>query len=308
MATEEPTPDLTVSPFVPDNIKAISWILLSVLGSSAMAIAARQASYDIDSAMIVFLRFTATAMLLVLLMVIRPTPETKLRFSRPYLHLTRGLLMGVSALLGFYAIANLELVTATVLFFCTPIFATIFAGFMHGEHAGPRRWTAVIAGFIGVIIVLRPGYATIEPAMFAALGSAILFALALVQSRPLAQADGPFSTLFATVTITALVAFPVALPVWKMPDTGFLWILVVAIIATGIIRMVADLQAYRFGEAASLAPMSYLRLVIVAIAAYVLYNEVPDGAAMIGAAIIVGSAIYIGRREAAIKKRNSTAK
>ena len=80
-----------------------------------------------------------------------------------------------------------------------------------------------------------------------------------------------------------------------------------ALIVTGITRMVADLQAYRYGEAASLAPMTYLRLIFIGAAAYLIYGEIPDGTALIGAAVIAGAAIYIARREAAIKKRNSTA-
>lgn len=301
------SPDvLTETTFAADNVRAISWMMLSVLGSSAMTIAVRQVSLELDPSMVTFLRFSITAALLLAWLILSRTARQGLQFSRPWMHVSRGLCMGFSALTGFYAIANLELVTVTVLFFAAPIFATVFAGFVHGEHAGPRRLAAVGIGFLGVLVVLRPGIDSIQPAMLSALCSSVLFALALVQSRAVAQADGSFSALFSSVTITALVSVPFAIPVWQIPTMGITWIAAAALVLTGILRLFADIQAYRFGEAASLAPMTYLRLVLIGGGGYLIYGEVPDSTAVIGAAIIIGAAIYIARREARIRKRNST--
>lgn len=292
--------------FAPDNVKAISWILFSVTASSAMTIAVRQSSLEIDTRMVVFLRFTMATILLAAFYIWSRGPVGHLKFSRPVLHLVRGVLMAVSTHLGFYSVANLELVTATVLFFCAPIFATIFAGWIHGERAGPRRRVAVVIGFLGVLVVLRPGVDALDPVMLSALGSAILFGLALVLSRPLAVTDGSFSTLFSTTVVTAIFTIPLAIPVWQLPTEPVTWIAIVAIVVTGISRMIGDLQAYRYGEAASLAPISYLRLILIGAAAYFIYCEVPDGTALVGAAVIVGAAIYIARREAILKKRSLT--
>lgn len=304
-----PAPHITPprAPFAPDNVRAISWLLLSIVASSAMTIAVRQSSLEIDSRMIVFLRFAVATALVTGFWFLPRRTSLKVQFSRPWLHLTRGLMLAVSTHLGFYAIAHLELVTATVLFFCAPIFATVFAGFLHGEVAGPRRLAAVGAGFLGVLIILRPGFGAFDPAMLTALASALLFGLALVLSRPVAEADGTFSTLLSTVWITTLMSIPLAIPVWQMPTLTATWIAVGALMVTGTVRTVADLQAYRFGEAASLAPIVYLRLVLIGGAGYLLYDEVPDATALTGAAVIVAAAIYIARREAAIKRRNSTA-
>lgn len=307
MAIPSPVPEPAPPVFVPDNVKAISWILLSVVASSAMTIAVRQSSLEIDSRMIVFLRFAVATVLITGFWALPRKAPLKVQFSRPYLHLVRGIMLAVSTHLGFYAIAHLELVTATVLFFCAPIFATVFAGLLHGEIAGPRRMAAVAAGFVGVLIILRPGFGEFDPAMLTALASAILFGMALVLSRPVAEADGAYSTLLSTAWITTLMSIPLAVPVWQMPELTGTWIAVVALMMTGTVRTIADLQAYRIGEAASLAPIVYLRLVLIGGAAYLLYGEVPDGAALAGAAVIISAAIYIARREAAIKKRSSTA-
>ena len=102
------------------------------------------------------------------------------------------------------------------------------------------------------------------------------------------------------------MSIPLAIPVWQMPSLTGTWIAVGALMITGTVRTIADLQAYRFGEAASLAPIVYLRLVLIGGSAYLLYNEIPDGTALAGAAVIIAAAIYIARREAKIKKRNLT--
>jgi len=289
-----------------DNVKAIGWLLLSVVASAAMTVAVRVISFDLDPRMIVLLRFAITGVLLVCAIFASANLRSQLRFSIPRLHLFRGLCMGVSAHLGFYSIANLELVTVTVLFFMVPIFATALSILLNGESAGPRRISAIAISFVGVLLILKPGYQPLELAMFAALFSSLLFAFALVNSRRLASADGPFSVLVSSVAITTLVSVPLAYPVWELPQSSHVWGIVAILVATGLIRLIADIQAYRMGEASVLAPIAYTRLLLVGAAAFVLFGEVPDGLALIGTIIIAGSAIYIARREARLKKQNST--
>lgn len=287
------------------NIKAILWLLLSVFASSAMTIAVRVMSFDLAPPMIVLLRFGITAILLLGAILVARELRTKLSFTRPRLHLIRGLCMAISTHLGFYAIANLELVTVTVLFFMVPIFATALSGFLNGEHAGPRRLAAIAVSFIGVLLILKPGYQPLNLAMFAALLSSVLFAFALVNSRRLATADGPFSVLVSSVFITALFSVPLAIPVWAMPQTMAVWGVVGMLVSTGLIRLFADIQAYRFGEASVLAPITYLRLILIGGAAYLMFGEVPDQMAILGTVIIIGSALYIARREARLARSSA---
>lgn len=288
----------TTAPFRPDNLRAIGWIMASVLGSSVMSLCVRQISGEMDSRMIVLCRAGLIALALLAALPFVPRWRQALRFSRPGLHLARGLAIAVSTHLGFYALAHLELVTATVIFFSAPIFASIFGVMFHGEGTGPRRIAAVLMGFLGVIVVLRPGFAAIEPAMFAALGSAFLFGLALGQSRKVATIDGTFSAYFSSVVITAILSIPAALPVMSVPTTPMLLILVLAMTATSALRGVADILAYRHGEAMVLAPIAYTRLIFIGVGAFVFFGEVPDGTALAGAIIIIGAALYIARRAA----------
>ncbi|MBL1435628.1 MAG: DMT family transporter [Rhodobacteraceae bacterium] len=281
-----------------DNLRAVWWILLSVLGSSAMAIAVRDISTQIDSRTIVFLRSVISSGVILLALILFARLRAHLRFSRPAQHLIRGSVIAASTHLGFYAIANLPMATVTVLFFLAPIWATLLAVLIHKEHVGPRRIMAITIGFAGAMVILRPGFASFEPAMLAALVSSMLFALALNMSRGLAQEDGAISVYFSSVVITAIISLPFAWPVMALPTDMRGSFALGIIVVAGALRGYADIEAYRHGEAGLLAPITYLRLVIIATSAYFLYNEVPDIYTIIGATIVIGSTLYIALREA----------
>lgn len=281
-----------------DNLRAVWWILLSVLGSSAMAIAVRDISTQMDSRTIVFLRSVIASGVILLALVFFARLRAQLRFSQPLRHLLRGSLIAASTHFGFYAIANLPMATVTVLFFLAPIWATLLAVIIHKEKVGPRRIVAIIIGFSGAMVILRPGIASFEPAMLAALVSSMLFALALSMSRGLAREDGAISAYFSSVLITAVISLPFAWPVMALPTDMRGSIALAIIVFTGALRGYADIEAYRHGEAGLLAPVTYLRLVIVATAAYFLYDEVPDIYTFVGAAIVISATLYIALREA----------
>ncbi|MCF6273427.1 MAG: DMT family transporter [Rhodobacteraceae bacterium] len=298
-------PNPTAKPANPshqaDNLRALWWILLSVAGSSAMAIAVRDLSTQLDSRMIVFLRSAITSGLILLALVFFSRLRSQLRFTRPLSHILRGTLIAASTHMGFYAISELPMATVTVLFFLAPIWATMLAVLFQKERVGFRRVAAIAIGFGGALIVLRPGMGSFEPAMLAALASSMLFALALTMSRGLAQQDGAISAYFSSVIITAFVSLPFAWPVLAMPDDlrGNFALLVLVI--AGAIRGYADIEAYRHGEAGMLAPITYLRLVLIAAAAYFLYDEIPDGATIAGAVVVISSTLYIAIREARLR-------
>ncbi|MEO1000301.1 MAG: DMT family transporter, partial [Pseudomonadota bacterium] len=179
-----------------------------------------------------------------------------------------------------------------------PIWATILGAVVHRELVGPRRIAAIAAGFAGALVILRPGIAPVDLAMLAALGSSFLFACALTLSRAVASADGPVATFVSSVLITCLIAAPVAAPVFALPETLIGWAATAVLVATGAIRNVADIEAYRHGEASVLAPITYLRIALIGVAAFFLFGEVPDAPTVAGAAIIIGATLYIARREA----------
>lgn len=293
-------------PFAINNFKGISWLMLSIVASSAMTVAVRGAAHSLDSRMVVFLRASITLAVLVIGLLFFARLRRQMKFSRPWLHITRGAMIGFSTHLGFYTIANIPLATATVLFFTAPIFATILSAVIQKEQVGPRRVAAIVVGFIGALVILRPGIETLHPAMLSAIASSLLFAGALNQSRGIAEADGSFAALFSSVVVTVIVSIPLAWPVFQIPTGLGVWSIVVLMVVTGAMRNVADIEAYRYGEAAVLAPFTYLRLVLVGLAAYWLFDEVPDEFTLLGAIIIIAATFYIARREAVLRKANSS--
>jgi drug/metabolite transporter (DMT)-like permease len=286
-------PDL----FAHDNMRAIVWILISVVGSSAMTLFVRGVSDHLNPSVIVLYRAAISLAVICIALLFATKWRRNLRYSRPWMHIWRGVAIGISTHLGFYAIANLELVTATVLFFTAPIFATVFSIFVHRELPGIRRWIAIGVGFVGVLIVLRPDLGSVDPAMFAALASSLLFGIALVMSRAVAEADGAFAAFISAIFLTLVVSIPLSADQLALPSTPLIAFLLFMVVVTGSLRSIGDLQAYRLGEASLLAPFVYLRLVIIGFGAYLIFGQIPDRAALMGAAIIVASTIYIGRRE-----------
>jgi drug/metabolite transporter (DMT)-like permease len=285
-----------------DNWRGLKWMLLSVVASSAMTIAARVASQELDSRMVVLGRGVLTLIAILALLAVSAKLRGKLRFTNPRSHLIRGFLIAISTQMGFYTIATIPLATTTVLFFTAPIFATILAILIHGEKIGPRRIFAIAAGFTGVLIILRPGFDALELGLLTAIGSSLTFATALTMSRNLSNADGPLSTYFSSVVIMVIVSIPIAAPVMTLPDLNITWIAMLALIITSTTRGIGDIEAYRHADAALLTPITYLRLVLIGIAAYVFFAETPDTATLIGATIIIASTLYIAQRERALKK------
>ncbi|MEM9269855.1 MAG: DMT family transporter [Pseudomonadota bacterium] len=211
-------------------------------------------------------------------------------------------MIGIATHLGFYSLVNLPLATASVLFFTAPIFATLLAILTQGEQVGARRWAAIGAGFLGALIILRPGFQDPHPAMITALLSSACFALALNQSRAVAEADGPTAAYVSSVVMTVLVSLPVAVPVWSLPVSWGVWAAVAVVVLGGVSRGIADIQAYRYADASILAPFTYLRLVFVGIGGYLFFAEIPDRYTWIGAAIIVAATLYISHRERQVSK------
>lgn len=301
-----PGPGATALPVAPageqNNMRGLVWALVSVVGASLMTLAVRGVALELDSRMIVMFRAGIATLAVLAGVILFSRLRRELRFSRPMLHLLRGTLIGVSTNLGFYTLAHVPLASATVLFFTAPIFAALWGALLHGERVGPRRIAAIAAGFLGALVILRPGFGTFQPAMLAALGSSALFSVALTLSRNLANADGALSAYFSSVVITVFVTLPVVWPVWQMPSDPLTWFAIAVVVVASAVRNVADIQAYRFAEAASLAPIAYLRLVLIGFGAWILFDQTIDLPTWIGAVIVIAATLYIARREAVLRK------
>jgi drug/metabolite transporter (DMT)-like permease len=224
------------------------------------------------------------------------------RTDRPWLHVMRGLLSVCSWGAYYYAFQELPMATATVLSFTSIMWTTALAPLVLGEKVGWRRWSATLVGFAGVLLILRPGTLPLTLATFAALGSAIGGAGIVLTTKKLAATESTETIMLYIGLVTTAVALPVAVLDWAwLPPLHWLALLVMA--GLGVTGMFFWISALRLADASLLSPVNYIRLVFATILGMALFNERPDAFTMVGAAMIVASAIYITRREATLARQ-----
>jgi drug/metabolite transporter (DMT)-like permease len=228
------------------------------------------------------------------------------RTSRPVFHILRGVLGSTGMMCGFYALVHLPLATANAISFSRAIFLVPLAMLFVGEVVGPRRLTAALVGFAGVLIILRPS-AEMEFAALVAVFGALTVAGAVICVKLLSRTDGPKTLLFYSSVIGVVVtAVPAALA-WATPSPAELLSLC-AMGAFGVLAQACFIRAYSIGEVGSLAPFDYARLLFAAIAGYFLFGNLPDLWTWVGAAVIVGSTLYITMREVRVAAERNASK
>jgi drug/metabolite transporter (DMT)-like permease len=213
------------------------------------------------------------------------------------LHLFRGVL-GVGVMAGFvYGVARMPLSTAYAIVFVAPLMVTALAVPLLGEKVGPRRWAAIVVGLLGVLVVLRPGFAGIATgAGLVLVLAALCYAVAAITVRKLAQRDSPEAMVFWFLTLLSVMAGAIAAFDWQPVQREHFWV-VAAIGATGALGQIALTHAFRLGEASQIAPLEYASLLWVVMLDLAIWQVLPDGFTWLGAAIIVGSGLYLIRRE-----------
>lgn len=215
----------------------------------------------------------------------------------------RGLVHGGGVMLWFFAMARIPIAEVTAIGYTAPIFTTLGAAFFLGERLRARRVAAMIAGFIGVFVILRPGFQTIQLGSLAQLSAAPLFAVSFLLAKKLTETESPaiivaMLSIFCTITL-----LPGALLQWRTPTGVELsWLFLTAIFAT-----VGHYTLTRAFEAAPITvtqPISFLQLVWAILLGTLLFDEHVDAWIFLGGAIIVGAATYISHREALASRRN----
>ncbi len=213
------------------------------------------------------------------------------------LHLVRGVL-GIVMMASFvYALKRLPLSTAYSIFFVAPLLITALSVPILGEHVGPRRWTAIAVGLLGVLVVLRPtGEGVLTLAGLAVLVAAFGYAVSAILVRVLARTDSTQATTFWLLALMALGAGLLAWPGW-VPLRGEHAAIIAGIGIAGALGQYTITEAFRSGEASLVAPLEYSALVWGVLLDLSLWGVLPDGLTWLGAAIIVGSGLYLIRRE-----------
>jgi drug/metabolite transporter (DMT)-like permease len=222
-----------------------------------------------------------------------------LRPVRWSLHLLRGAI-GIGMMAAFaYAIRTLPLSTTYAIFFVAPLLITALSVPFLGEKVGPRRWIAIVVGLLGVLVVLRPtGEGVFSLAGVAVLAAALGYAISAITVRVLARTDSTQSITVWLLALMALGAGALAWPDWVPLRARDAWI-IAGVGLAGALGQYAITEAFRIGEASLIAPLEYSALVWGVLLDLTLWGVLPDGVNWIGAAIIVGSGLYLLRRERA---------
>ena len=221
--------------------------------------------------------------------------------DKPKLQLIRGLILLTANISFFYSISVISLPKALTLAFVAPLVVTAFSPFFLGESVGYRRWVAVIIGFIGSLVVIRPGFLEINLASLAALGTGIMYGFYLIITRKLSTSDNPLLTLLLTGVVGAIIATTFMPFVWVSP-TFNQWSIMAAIGLFACIGHLFIILSLKYADASKLAPFSYFEIITNIIIGYYFFSDFPDNWTFLGLFIIVLSGIYISRRENLVKK------
>ena len=216
--------------------------------------------------------------------------------EQPKLQLIRGLLLFCANILFFYSISIISLAKALTLAFIAPLIVTALSPFLLGEKVGFRRWAAVVTGFVGSLIVIRPGFVELNLASIAALGTGVLYGFYLIITRKLHDADNPLLTLLLTGIVGAILGTMIIPTVWVQP-TITEWYMMFAIGFFASIGHLFLILSLKYADASKLAPFSYFEIVTNIIIGYFFFNHFPDYWHLLGLCIIISSGIYILRSE-----------
>ena len=216
--------------------------------------------------------------------------------TQPKLQILRGLILFSANVLFFYSISVISMAKALTLAFVAPLITTALSPFILGEKVGVRRWSAVLIGFVGSLIVIRPGFIDFNLASVAALGTGFFYGIYLIITRKLHDSDNPLLTLLLTGVVGAVIGSFLVPIVWVNP-TFNQWSLLALM---GIFACVGHLfliLSLKYADASKLAPFGYFEIITNIILGYYFFRDFPDSWTFLGLLIIVSSGVYIFARE-----------
>ncbi|WP_342642707.1 DMT family transporter [Rhodoligotrophos ferricapiens] len=221
-------------------------------------------------------------------------------------HITRAIFNLITMLLFYYALRALPLADAVAIAFAAPLFMTLLSILLLGERVGPYRWSALIVGMIGVVIILKPGGDGLGLGGLAALASAFFYALTQISARQLSNSETSATILFY-YSMGVLVISGAMMPwYWELPSAHD-WMLFVLLAVFGSFGQLFLNQACRYGEVSMIAPMEYTGLFWAVLFGFLVWGEVPTWTVLLGALVIILSTLYITRREMMQKGRETSA-
>lgn len=292
------------APSTANDIRRAVWMMLgSTVMFGSMAVMIRLAATDLHTFEIAFFR-NLFGFVFALPLLFRHGPSL-LRTQRLSLYFFRCLL-GISAMLcGFWAIVHLPLAEAISISYSTPLFVTIGAALVLGEIVRIRRWSAVVIGFIGVLLIVRPGGTSFDINTLVALAAAILSGCVAISIKFLSRTEKPDAIVIYTSLFWVPMSLFPAFFVWTWPQ-GITWLWIILAGFFGTAGHMLWIRALKLGDASLLTPISFFQVVVVGVYGWLLFDERIDRWTLLGAGIILASNYYIALRETRLARHVAT--
>ncbi len=279
-----------------ERLRGIGLICLAVFLFTILDTSAKYAGRFVPTLEVAWTRYAIALVFAVI--VLRPWRSlSEYRFERPVVQIVRALFLMMSSVFNFLALMYLQLAEAVSIAFAAPLMVTAIAGPLLGEWAGPRRWAAIVFGFVGVLVILEPTPANFRVEALFSVGAAICYAGYSLTTRLLAGTTSAptmliFGTLIATVLLTPTLPAVATLP----PH----WTVMAAMVITGTMGALGHyclIVAHEKTPTVVLAPFAYTQIVWMMIAGYVVFGDWPGPTTLFGGALVIASGLYILYRE-----------
>ena len=275
-------------------IAAVIWMSGALVSFTLMAIAVRELAGTIEPFEIMF--FRSLGALIFLAPFIFTAGRRIWKTERPGLQLGRNIVHFAAQLGWITGIMLLPLTEVFAIEFTTPVWAALIAALFLGERLNRGRIVAIALGFLGILVILRPGTAVISPGTFAIMGAAVGFAITLTATKVLTRTDSALTILLYMSAIQLPVGAILAATVWVTPNPlQLFWLLVIG--AVGLTAHYSTARALALADATIVVPMDFMRLPLIAVVGFALYNETAEPLVLLGAAMIFSGNYYSIRRE-----------
>jgi drug/metabolite transporter (DMT)-like permease len=289
----------------PANLRGILWVALSGVLFALLNVFTLIPSQHLNSFVMAFLRYFFGALFL-LPIVLKLGLYRSLHTRRLPIHLFRGAIHTAGMMLWFVALPLTTLAEITALGFTGPIFVTIGAALFLGEDVRLRRWMAVVVGFIGAMIIIRPGFSALHLGVICILISTPIFSASNLISKALARTDSANTIVIWQNIVIVICAAPFALWFWQDPSwTDLVWFVAAGL--CGTLGHICQQRGYQLADITLLQPIGFLSLIWNTLLGFFLFTQRPDVWTFVGAAVIFASAMYISHREAVRRAQIKTA-
>jgi drug/metabolite transporter (DMT)-like permease len=292
---------------IPGRVKAIGLMAITVTLFAGLDAAGKYLASvsGVPVIQIMWLRFLIQFLLILVLIPALGIMTARQLFvtKKPGLQLIRSAMMAATTGFNFLALKYLRLDQTVSIVFLTPLVIALLAGPFLGEWVGWRRFVAILVGFAGILLVVRPGFADIHPAILYSFASMMAYAVFGLLTRHLVVYDPPIVTLFYSMFVGTLLPVPFVIDAWTAPPDLLAWVLLASLGILGGTGHYLFILAHRLAPASTVSPFLYLQAVTMTGLGYLVFSDVPDLWTIAGLSVVVASGIYLLHREHVVARR-----